>query len=181
MAARKGVAKRERLVPQHQARKGGARLQQRRVRKDGWDEADRAGFLAELAETCNVSEAARTVQKSRQTAYALRRRDAAFARDWDAAIEQGYAEIEAMLIRLALHGCEREEIVEDGDGAVKSRKVTRAPNPSLGLQLLKLHAAQVAARRAVRGAAEGPGSADAIARVEQVLAEVRRRRAAAGT
>jgi len=47
--------------------------------------------------------------------------------------------------------------------------------------LLKLHAAQVAARRAARGDATGPGSPAAIASVERVLAEIRRRRAAAGT
>jgi len=64
---------------------------------------------------------------------------------------------------------------------VKTRKVKRAPNPSLGLQLLKLHAAQVAARRAARGDGAGPGSPAAIASVERVLAEIRRRRAAAGT
>ena len=181
MAARKraGATGGQQLV-QRQAAGDGARLQKRPVRRDGWSQTDRALFLAELAETCNVSEAARTAGKSRQTAYALKRRDADFARGWDAAIEQGYGEIEAMLIRLALHGCEIEEIIEDGEGAVKTRKVKRAPNPSLGLQLLKLHAAQVAARRAARGEAAGPASPEAIASVERVLAEVRRRRTAAG-
>lgn len=177
MAARKGAAGRPERVAQRQAAGEGVRTQLRQVRRDGWAQKDRARFLAELAETCNVSEAARTVGKSRQAAYGLKQRDAEFARDWDAAIEQGYGEIEAMLIRLALHGCE----IEDGEGAVKTRKVKRAPNPSLGLQLLKLHAAQVAARRAARGDAAGPGSPEAIASVERVLAEIRRRRAAAGT
>ncbi|MBO9525239.1 MAG: hypothetical protein J7517_03785 [Sphingobium yanoikuyae] len=181
MAARKGAAGRPERVAQRQAAGDGVRTQLRQVRRDGWAQTDRALFLAELAETCNVSEAARTVGKSRQAAYGLKQRDADFARDWDAAIEQGYGEIEAMLIRLALHGCESEEIIEDGEGAVKTRKVKRAPNPSLGLQLLKLHAAQVAARRAARGDATGPGSPAAIASVERVLAEIRRRRAAAGT
>jgi len=181
MAARKGAAGRPERVAQRQAAGEGVRTQLRQLRRDGWAQKDRARFLAELAETCNVSEAARTVGKSRQAAYGLKQRDAEFARDWDAAIEQGYGEIEAMLIRLALHGCESEEIIEDGEGAVKTRKVKRAPNPSLGLQLLKLHAAQVAARRAARGDATGPGSPAAIASVERVLAEIRRRRAAAGT
>jgi hypothetical protein len=150
MGARKGAARRPARVVQRQAAGDGVRTQVRKARRDAWSKAVRARFLAELAETCNVSEAARTVGKSRQAAYGLKQRDAEFARGWDAAIEQGYGEIEAMLIRLALQGCESEEIIADGEGAVKTRKVKRAPNPSLGLQLLKLHAAQVAARVAPR-------------------------------
>ena len=129
MAARKGAAGRPGRVVQRQAAGDGVRTQLRQVRRDGWAQKDRARFLAELAETCNVSEAARTVGKSRQAAYGLKQRDAEFARDWDAAIEQGYGEIEAMLIRLALHGCESEEIIEDGEGhrQAKGRTSYQAP------------------------------------------------------
>ncbi|MGJ8477678.1 hypothetical protein [Sphingobium yanoikuyae] len=82
MAARKGAAGRPERVAQRQAAGEGVRTQLRQVRRDGWAQKDRARFLAELAETCNVSEAARTVGKSRQAAYGLKQRDAEFARDW---------------------------------------------------------------------------------------------------
>lgn len=173
------------LVPQRQARAGGARVQQRRERRDAWTKAEERAFLATLAECCNISEAARAIGKCRQGAYDRRKRRAAFARAWDEALEQGYCEIEMALMRAALFGSESEEIVLDGDGAVKSRKVKRAPNLSIGLRLLQHHRARVATIRAAAGGrggggrgGGGPDTADAKARVRKVLDEIRRRRAA---
>ena len=106
------------LVPQRQARASGARVQQRRERRDAWTKAEERAFLATLAECCNISEAARAIGKCRQGAYDRRKRRAAFARAWDEALEQGYCEIEMALMRAALFGSESEEIVLDGDGAL---------------------------------------------------------------
>lgn len=173
------------LVPQRQARASGARVQQRRERRDAWTKAEERAFLATLAECCNISEAARAIGKCRQGAYDRRKRRAAFARAWDEALEQGYCEIEMALMRAALFGSESEEVVLDGDGAVKSRKVKRAPNLSIGLRLLQHHRARVATIRAAAGGrgdggrgGGGPDTADAKARVRKVLDEIRRRRAA---
>ncbi len=173
------------LVPQRQARASGARVQQRRERRDAWTKAEERAFLATLAECCNISEAARAIGKCRQGAYDRRKRRAAFARAWDEALEQGYCEIEMALMRAALFGSESEEIVLDGDGAVKSRKVKRAPNLSIGLRLLQHHRARVTTIRAAAGGGGGggrggggPDTADAKARVRKVLDEIRRRRAA---
>ena len=162
------------LVPQRQARASGARVQQRRERRDAWTKAEERAFLATLAECCNISEAARAIGKCRQGAYDRRKRR-------DEALEQGYCEIEMALMRAALFGSESEEIVLDGDGAVKSRKVKRAPNLSIGLRLLQHHRARVTTIRAAaggRGGGGGPDTADAKARVRKVLDEIRRRRAA---
>lgn len=170
-----------RLVPQRQARAGGARVQQRQARKDSWTLEEERIFLLTLAECCNVSEAAREIGKCRQGAYARRKRRIAFARAWDSALEEGYCELEMMLMRASLFGSESEEIVMDGDGVVKSRKVKRAPNLTIGLRLLQHHRARVTQIRAVKGRKRsGPDSADAKARVRAMLEEIRRRRAAAG-
>lgn len=163
------------LVAQKQRVGGMARPQMRQPRKDGWTKAQMAQFLETLAETCNASEAARVVGKSRASAYRRRDSDPGFARGWDAALEIGFSEIELMLMRAALHGGEVEEITLDGDGAVKTRKVKRAPNLTVALRLLVHYRAKVALIRAQ--AQERPDSADAIARVDAVVAAVRARRA----
>lgn len=57
-----------------------------RSRKDGWTARRQAAFLAALAITSSVSEAARRVSMARETAYRLRQRAGAesFAAAWDA-------------------------------------------------------------------------------------------------
>ncbi|WP_195908559.1 hypothetical protein [Novosphingobium sp. Gsoil 351] len=57
-----------------------------RSRKDGWTARRQAAFLAALAITGSVCEAARRVSMARETAYRLRRREGAesFAAAWDA-------------------------------------------------------------------------------------------------
>ena len=59
-----------------------------RGRRDGWDEARQRGLIVQLARGLGVKEAAASVGKSRQTAYALRSRAGAadFARAWDEAV-----------------------------------------------------------------------------------------------
>ncbi|HUD93408.1 hypothetical protein [Sphingobium sp.] len=174
-----GEKKRGALVAQRQKAGGGPRAQLRKARKDSWTRSEVTEFMAVLAETCNVSEAARAVGKCRAGAYDRKARDPVFARAWDAALEQGYAEIEMMLMRAALFGSETEEVVSDGDGAVKTRKVKRAPSLTLGLQLWQRYRDRVAKIRTEAGG-ERPDSADAVERVRGVLEEIRRRRATAG-
>ena len=57
-----------------------------RARKDGWTARRQAAFLAALAITGSVCEAARRVSMARESAYRLRRREGAesFAAAWDA-------------------------------------------------------------------------------------------------
>ncbi|OHC95745.1 MAG: hypothetical protein A3H25_16340 [Sphingomonadales bacterium RIFCSPLOWO2_12_FULL_63_15] len=168
------------LRPGRQAVADGTRAQQRKARKDSWTRAQEREFLEVLATTCNVSEAARVAGVRRAGAYERRQRDARFAADWDRAIDIGYAEIEAMLMREVLFGSESEEIVLDGEGAVKSRKVKRGRDLKLALQLLIRHRDKVAAYRAAAGV-QRPDSPDAVARLRRAMDEIARKRAATGT
>ena len=171
------------LMTQRQARcqgqGGGARAQIRRVRKDGWTATDAKAFMEALALTCNASEAARMAGKSRAGAYKRRGRDPQFAAAWERAIDIGYAEIEAMMMREALFGTEVEEIVLDGDGVVKSRKVKRGRDQKVALTLLKQHMDRVAKGRAAQ-MRDGPDAEGALAKMRRALEDIRRRRAAVG-
>lgn len=169
------------LVPQRQAAGGTTGAQMRRRRKDGWSKADEATFLAVLAETCNASEAARQIGKGRTSAYRRKKADPGFARAWEEAIEMGYGEIELMLMRAVLFGSETEEIVMDGEGAVKTRKVKRQGNPAVALRLLTFYRDRMERRRAERAAQEGPGGPAAIAQVDALFDQIRRRRATEGS
>lgn len=173
------------VVVQRQARgkasAGAARPQRRAARRDGWSKDEMAQFVAVLAEGCNVTEAARAAGRCRQRAYERRRADPAFARAWDMALEQGYAEIELMLMRASLFGTESEETILDSVGAVKGRKVKRGVNLGVALRLFQLHRERVARIRAEEAdrAGDGPDGADARRRVDAMLDDIRRQRALA--
>jgi len=70
------------------------RPEQKIGEKDGLDRHWRGLFLDTLAETSNVSEAARVAGASPSRAYKTRREDRDFARDWAAALVEGYAHLE---------------------------------------------------------------------------------------
>jgi len=56
-------------------------------------------FLAELAETSNVAKSARHAGVNPARAYKLRRDDPEFAREWLAALWEGYAHLEMEVLR----------------------------------------------------------------------------------
>src|SRR5687768_6355217 len=76
-------------------------VQRRRIRKDGWTEKRKKTFLEYLAATSNVRRAAAAAGMKAHGAYRLRFRDSDFREHWDAALEQGYARIETMLLERA--------------------------------------------------------------------------------
>lgn len=140
-------------------RGGNGRAQQALVREDGWTPERRETFLQTLAETCNVREAAEAAGMARWSAYRLKQRDPGFARDWERALSIAYDELEAALLRDALFGHEEEEIVTDGEGVVKTRKIRRGRDRGMALRLLAAHRATAerlrgAAMRDVRDGAE---------------------------
>lgn len=67
-----------------------------------WTAAARGRFLDHLAATCNVRAACLAAGRHHTGAYALRRRDPEFAAQWQEALEQGYATLEAALLERAL-------------------------------------------------------------------------------
>ena len=77
-------------------------------RHDGWTRAKQAEFLRRLAATQNVSEAARHVGMSRQSAYRLRIRleREPFGVAWRAAFRRQYDALAEALVERAIHGVE---------------------------------------------------------------------------
>lgn len=165
---------RELTVQRSQVGRAKANAQLRAVRKDGWTEDRRKIFMETLAATCNVSEAARAAGKNLSTAYYQKRRDPGFAREWSHALNIGYSELEALMLREALFGSEQEEVTMDADGMVKSRKVKRGHPHVVGMRLLTAHARKAMEARAA-DEADRPDGEDAVARLRAALDAVRRR------
>ena len=63
-----------------------------------FDAKRREVFLEWFAATCNVRLAAAKAGVAYQTVFKHRMKDEAFARDWDGALAQGYARLEARLV-----------------------------------------------------------------------------------
>ncbi|WP_375198104.1 hypothetical protein [Sphingobium sp.] len=122
----------------------GTAPQMRAMRKDGFTPELRQRFLETLALTCNVSEAARVVGRNLSTVYYLKRRDPGFARAWKQALSIGHEELKTLMLRQALFGTEDEEIMLDGEGTVKSRKIKRGHPHMIQAILFKRHAEEVA-------------------------------------
>lgn len=143
---------------------GDARPQRRRAMRGSWTGERRQAFLDALAETCNVLEACRAVGMTHTGAYKLRLRDAGFAAAWAKALEQGYSELEMLLLRQSIHGSTTTETVEDGAGQRKQVKTVHSYPHGVGLRLLLAHRAAAEAVRAQQ--------VDAQVGSEQIRAEI---------
>ena len=73
----------------------------------GWTDHQRGAFLARLAETGNVSDAARWAAVSRSSAYALRLAEEEFALQWAEAQGQAIDALEMEARRRAVDGVEQ--------------------------------------------------------------------------
>lgn len=71
-----------------------------------WTSTRRAAFLAALAETGNVSRAARAAKASRSRAYQLKADDPQFAEEWADALEIATDALDAEARRRAIDGVE---------------------------------------------------------------------------
>lgn len=78
------------------------------ARHDGWTAERQRGFIAALAATGSVDAAARAVDMSERSAYALRREPGAesFREAWRAALDCGVERIEDVVMDRALNGVE---------------------------------------------------------------------------
>jgi len=113
---------------------GKTRVKVRRASPSTWTKAKTAMFLATLAETCNVVRAAKAAGVSTNYAYRRRKMDAAFRGGWAAAIAEGYAKLELVLLDRALNG--KIKIVRTKGG--KDARI-REYSDTLALALLKGH------------------------------------------
>jgi hypothetical protein len=151
-----------------------------RIRRDGWTSKRRKIFLDVLGMTANVREASAAVGLMWTGAYALRRRDPAFAEGWADALEQGYAELEMHVMRQSLFGTQRTETVRDGEGPDANVLYVRTVHSyplAVAMRLLQAHRPEMERRMAERAARaeERPDSEAVIARVRAAMAEVKLR------
>lgn len=119
----------------------------------------RVQFLAKLAETSNVTEAATAAQISVSWVYQTRREDRQFARAWQAALCEGYDNLEMALLHRLLAGESK-----DGDG----RKYDNAT----AFRLLMAHKESAARERAQR---ENESEEEILGQIKAKLAAMRAR------
>lgn len=108
-----------------------------------WTEQAEAVFLDQLAASCNVKLSAAAAGFSTVAIYNRRRADPGFAARWQAALEQGYARIEILLVQRASDAL--EGFAPDPETAIPEMTVKDA------LAILGLH------RAAVKGEGRRPG------------------------
>ena len=152
-----------------------ARPQRRKTPKHGWTQRRRARFLETLKATCNVKEACKVVNMGLSGAYDLRKRDPGFAAEWAEALEQGYAELEMLLLRQSIHGSETTETIDDGGGSGRRRTKTVHSYPhAIALRLLFAHKGAVDAFRDEKGI-DRPGSDAVREEIQRRIDAVRER------
>lgn len=126
-------------------------------------------FLSILAETCNVSLAARETGRSARVFYDLRRRDSGFRAAWAEALREGYELLEMELVQRCRFGTPRDVFFQG-----RKTATTRVFNDSVSLRLLHLHRKTIEAMRAADSerAPDGKKIFDALARrVAEIEAE----------
>jgi hypothetical protein len=138
------------------------RVQVRRAPRGSFGERERQVFLDHLAACCNVTAAAAAAGVGVSTVYDARRRDPVFARQWDEAIETGYATLEALLLQRAAVG-----------GAYGPGE-TKVPGPEtidtgLAFDLLRLSRTP---RRPPKASGRPPRRADEKALTEAICAKL---------
>ena len=131
----------------------------------GFDARARKLFLEHLALTSNVAASARKAGVSSSRAYALKRKNADFAREWQSALCEGFARLESELLAEAL----RTISGKVSEATLKSR----AQKHRLALALLAMHRSSV--RGTGKTAAKADNGAAIAARVEEKLRDMQAR------
>ncbi|WEK47403.1 MAG: hypothetical protein P0Y56_03705 [Candidatus Andeanibacterium colombiense] len=111
------------------------------IRTEGkrWSQGSERKFLEELCATCNVTAAAEAAQFSTTAVYNRRKKNPGFAAEWQAAVEQGYARLEAMLIENATDSLRTAPITgAEQPVSARGKDVSFAD----ALNLLRLHRAE---------------------------------------
>ena len=128
-----------------------------------WSEAAEKRFLDQLAATCNVTLAGEACGFTHAALYRRRRNDPGFMQRWDAALAQGYAHLEALLVRGACDAL--EGVAPDPAAAVRIPEVTVRD----ALTLLGHH------RRKVEGGGRGRREWAREPPIEEVRANILRK------
>lgn len=143
---------------------GGDKPKKRSGRASDWTEAKADRFVAVLAETCNVTLAARAIRRSISNIYKQRGKDANFRAAWDQALAIGYSRLEMMLLERALHGVEKK-VIKNGETTVM-----REYSDRVALTLLRMH------RETVAAAEDGVGHEEYQEACERIIAKLERLR-----
>ena len=106
----------------------------RKASRRNWTKTKESEFLSVLAETCNVTEAARQAGVCLSYAYKRRASNAGFRAGWMQAIGDAYQRLELVLLDRAFNGTEK--VVKRRDGS--EERMLEYSN-QLGLSLLKMH------------------------------------------
>jgi len=106
----------------------------RKASRRNWTKTKESKFLSVLAETCNVTEAARQAGICLSYAYKRRASNAGFRAGWMQAIGDAYQRLELVLLDRAFNGTEK--VVKRRDGS--EDRMLEYSN-QLGLSLLKMH------------------------------------------
>lgn len=133
--------------------------------------AARRAFLDELAQSANVTAAAKRGRMTTSAFYQHRRADAEFRAQWHAALCEGYARLETELLAEALAAPDAEA----SDAVVKARLYKQR----LALALLTAHRASVRGERNVGAVQVADDTKGAKARLIQKFADMEARRAEA--
>ncbi len=146
--------------------RGGALPKRVVARRNDWTPKMAEQFIEALADSCNVTLAAKAIGRSLTNVYRRRMRDASFRNGWEEALAIGYSRLEMMLLERALHGVEKVVIARDGTSTVMRDYPDR-----VALALLRMHRDSVA-----KGAQPIDAQEVAEAR-DRILARIARLRA----
>ena len=114
---------------------GKTRLKKRKPSPQSISEEQEQEFFVALADTCNVVRSAKAAGFSANWAYRKRKKDAAFRNGWAAAVREGYAKLELVLLERAMKGTPK--LVRTAAG---KDRVMREYSTALAVALLRRHA-----------------------------------------
>lgn len=114
---------------------GKSRLKERRASPQTITPEQIETFFATIADTCNVVRSAKAAGFTANWAYRRRKFDAAFRNGWAAAVREGYAKLELVLLERAMKGTPK--LVRTAKG---SDRVMREYSTALAVALLRRHA-----------------------------------------
>lgn len=149
---------------------GSSRLKRRRGSSQTIRPDQIETFFLALADSCNVVRSAKAAGFSANWAYRKRKTDAAFRNGWAAAVREGYAKLELVLLERAMTGTPK--LVRTSRG---TDRVMREYSTALAVALLRRHA-ETADRSAYQ-----PGEeelSEIRARIMEKLDGLRKREAA---
>ena len=144
--------------------RGGAAPQRTARRASDWTPQMVEQVVETIADSCNVTLAARAIGRSMTNVYRHRARDATFRRHWEQALAIGYSRLELMLLERALHGVEKVVALKDG-----GQSVMRDYDNRTALALLRMHRDGVASSEEPIAEQEYAEARDRIlARIERI-------------